>query len=127
MANIPLGVPKNESPRYLIHNFCRLAVATLLAIFLLGGVLLIGQEPERKVLKKVAPQYPKILRERGIGGTVRLKVAIEPDGEVSSVEILGGNAILAEQAAAAVKQWRYAPSSKATITEVRINFDPRWQ
>jgi TonB family protein len=115
----------NRSPKR--RNWYSVGLAILLAIPALGGNLLRAQETDRKIVKKVAPDYPKILRERGIGGAVRLKITIEPNGEVSTIETLGGNAILAEQAVAAVKQWRYAAAPKATVTEVRINFDPRWQ
>jgi TonB family protein len=92
----------------------------------MGSSVLFAQDAERKVLKRVEPQYPKFLREKQIGGTVRLIVTVEPNGDVSKVEILGGSAILAEQAQAAVKQWRYAPSAKTTVTEVKIVFNPRW-
>lgn len=102
----------------------QLGLALSLSVLFLASSPLLGQESERKVLKKVTPQYPAILRQRGIGGTVRLQVTVEPSGEVSSVAVLGGNAILADQAQAAVKQWRFAPSPKSTISEVRINFDP---
>ena len=133
MANAPCMHLDNKSAYFWMNcspkrrNWHRVGLAILLAIFAVGGGLLCAQETDRKILKKVAPEYPKILRERGIGGAVRLKITIEANGEVSSIETLGGNAILAEQAVAAVKQWRYAPAPKATVTEVRINFDPRWQ
>lgn len=100
------------------------ALLATASIFL--GMLLFAQEPERKLLKKVEPQYPKILRERSIGGTVRLRVTVEAGGEVSKVEVLGGNPVLVEQAEAAVKHWRYEPAPKASVTEVKIVFDPKW-
>ena len=59
-----------------------------------------------------------------IGGIVRLKVKISPKGGVEQVELIGGNAALAEAAVTAVRQWTYSPSSARTTTEVRIPFDP---
>jgi TonB family protein len=81
-----------------------------------------GQE-DRKILKKVEAQYPSILKRRGIGGTVRLKVAVHADGTVKDVEVLGGNPALADAAEKAVRQWRFAPAGESTIT-VAITFDP---
>jgi TonB family protein len=82
-----------------------------------------GQEMDRKILKKVEAQYPSILKRRGIGGTVRLKVAIHADGTVKDVEVLGGNPALADAAEKAVRQWRFAPGGESTIT-VAVTFDP---
>jgi TonB family protein len=82
-----------------------------------------GQEMDRKILKKVEAQYPSILKRRGIGGTVRLKVAVHADGTVKDVGVLGGNPALADAAEKAVRQWRFAPGGESTIT-VSITFDP---
>jgi outer membrane biosynthesis protein TonB len=43
---------------------------------------------------------------------------------VDYVQIAGGNPILAESAARAVKQWKYAPASSTTNIRVNLNFDP---
>jgi len=52
----------------------------------------------RKVVKKAPVQYPSILKSKGIGGVVRLKVFVKPDGAVRDTEVIGGNPILAESA-----------------------------
>jgi TonB family protein len=78
---------------------------------------------ERKIVKKVEAQYPAVLKRRGIGGTVRLKVLVHADGSVKDVEILGGNPALADAAEKAVRQWKFAPGSEGAIT-VAVNFDP---
>lgn len=82
-----------------------------------------AQESERKILKKVEAQYPAILKRRGIGGTVKLKVFINGDGSVKDVEILGGNPALADAAEKAVRQWKFAPGPETSIS-VSVNFDP---
>lgn len=51
---------------------------------------------ERKLVTRVEPDYPPVLRMRQIGGTVRLEITINPTGNVESTKVLGGNAILAE-------------------------------
>jgi TonB family protein len=81
------------------------------------------QDNERKIVKKVEAQYPAILKRRGIGGTVRLKVVVHADGSVKDVEVLGGNPALADAAEKAVRQWKFAPGGESTIT-VAVTFDP---
>ena len=82
-----------------------------------------AQDGERKILKKVEAQYPAILKRRGIGGTVRLKVTVRADGTVKDVDVLGGNPALADSADKAVRQWRFAPGNDSILT-VAVTFDP---
>jgi TonB family protein len=77
---------------------------------------------ERKLITRVEPDYPETLQRLNIGGTVRLRVSISAKGNVEDVALLGGNPILGESAAAAVKKWVYTASSSRTITEVSISF-----
>jgi TonB family protein len=78
----------------------------------------------RKLLHKVAPAYPEDLRSRNIGGVVKLDVKIAAGGNVEKVAIVGGNPILADSAARAVKQWQYAPSSSPTNLLLSVEFNP---
>ena len=77
---------------------------------------------ERKLITRVEPDYPETLQRLNIGGTVRLRVSISAKGNVEEVELLGGNPILGESAAAAVKKWVYTASSSRTIAEVSVSF-----
>ena len=83
-----------------------------------------SQETTRRVLKRVEAQYPSILKKRGIGGTVRLRVVVKADGTVKDTEVLGGSAILADSAQKAVKQWVFAPGGAESTLEVSVVFDP---
>jgi TonB family protein len=83
-----------------------------------------AQDNARKLLKKAPVPYPSILKSKGIGGTVRLKVFVKPDGSVRDTEILGGNPILAESAQKSVMQWKFSPSSSETAMEISVVFDP---
>ena len=83
-----------------------------------------SQEATRKVLKRVEAQYPSILKKRGIGGTVRLRVVVKADGTVRDTEVLGGNAILADSAQKAVKQWVFTPGAPESTVEVSVVFNP---
>ena len=82
-----------------------------------------GGESSRKLLTRVEPIYPATLHANHIGGIVRMKVTIAPNGSVESVELLGGNPILGESAVMAVKKWIYVAGTR-TKTEVSIPFDP---
>ena len=83
-----------------------------------------SQEATRKVLKRVEAQYPSILKKRSIGGTVRLRVVVKADGTVRGAQVLGGNAILADSAQKAVKQWVFAPGAAESTVEVSFVFNP---
>ena len=104
----------------------RIRYAKMCGWLLLGMVCLTparAQDSDRKIVKKVEAQYPSILKRRGIGGTVRLKVSIHADGSVKDVEVLGGNPALADAAEKAVRQWKFAPGGESTVT-VAVTFDP---
>jgi TonB family protein len=84
-----------------------------------------GQLPNgRKIVKRVEAQYPSILKRKGIGGTVRLKVVVKGDGSVKSIDVLGGNPILADSAQTAVMQWKFTPAVSDTTVDVSVDFDP---
>lgn len=83
-----------------------------------------GNQGARKLILRIEPEYPAVLRSNHIGGTVRLKVTIASNGNVEGVELLGGSPILGEAAMDAVKKWVYAAGRSRTVTEVSIPFDP---
>lgn len=58
---------------------------------------------------KVAPKYPEAARDAHLSGIVRLSAMIGKDGQVKDVKILQGDFVLADAAAKAVGEWRYAP------------------
>ena len=100
------------------------AIMGLLALMLLCPVAAHAQNNSRKVVKKAPVPYPAILRSKGIGGVVRLKVFVKPDGAVRDTEVLGGNPILAEGAQKSVMQWKFSPGSSETALEISVVFDP---
>lgn len=103
----------------------------LLGATILGALLSLSwntmgraQDSGRKIVKKVPVAYPSILKSKGIGGVVRLKVFVKPDGTVRDSEVLGGNPILAESAQKSVMQWKFSPASSETALELSVTFDP---
>jgi TonB family protein len=84
-----------------------------------------SDKPARKVIYTVKPAYPQTLRNLHIEGLVRLKATVLPNGTVESIEVIGGNPILVENAVKAVKNWKYAPAPAQTDEEVVLNFFDR--
>ncbi len=83
-----------------------------------------GSRSGRTLITRIEPDYPETLRQLRIGGTVRLQVAISPQGRVEAVTLLGGNPILGESAVKAVRQWIYAAASGPSTIVVTLPFDP---
>ena len=79
----------------------------------------------REVIHSVKPEYPVIVKNARIGGTVRLSAVVLPNGTVARVQILGGNPILAETASKAVMKWKYALSSTQTNEAVVVDFNSK--
>jgi len=94
-----------------------------LAAIVLLPLAVTSQESEPKPLKKVIPTYPEVFKGRGIYGAVHLKVQIDGDGTVKSVEVLGGNPIFSEAASKAIKQWKYAALGKERTGNVTVEFE----
>jgi TonB family protein len=78
----------------------------------------------RRVVRTSEPDYPTIVKNAHIGGSVRLTVTVLPNGDVAKVDILGGNPIFVASAINAVRKWKYAPAASQTREEVQINFTP---
>jgi TonB family protein len=82
-----------------------------------------GSRSARALLTRVEPEYPETLRQLRIGGIVRLKVTISPQGSVETVDLLGGNPILGESGVKAVRQWTYTAAPTRTTLIVTLTFD----
>jgi TonB family protein len=94
-----------------------------LAVGCLLPLMVISQEGEPKPLKKVIPAYPEVFKGRGIYGAVHLKLQVDADGSVKTIDVLGGNPIFADASAKAVKQWRYPASGKERTATVSVEFE----
>ena len=121
---------KSTTRRFVIYVTRWLAGALLL----FGTVQLAAQTKDqtfkdetptdRKVVTRVEPEYPETLKRLYIGGTVRVQVVVEPNGEVTKAELLGGSPILGQSAMKAIKQWKYAKASAPETLIVKMDFDP---
>lgn len=82
------------------------------------------------LLKRVAPVYPTIAKTTGIHGTVRFTATIGKDGRIENLKLLSGPTVLADSAAAAVKQWIYRPTllngePVEVVTQIDVAFNLR--
>lgn len=80
-----------------------------------------------KLVHRVLPQYPEIAKRLRLEGMVVLHAVVTPEGRVSDVTVVSGNTLLHNAALAAVKQWRYSPSSLngnpvESAVEIRLTF-----
>ncbi len=104
--------------------------AKLLSLMLLGFIVVLlpvqgySQVARRNIVHRVMPEYPVLLKSKGIGGIVRCVAVVNPSGSVAKIETLGGNPILVTAAENAVKEWKYEPSSTETREAVSFRFDP---
>jgi TonB family protein len=111
----------------IVARLTRVSFAILIFALLLFVSIASAQKaggPGRRVIDRVRPAYPRVLKDNHIGGVVRLKAIVPANGKVIKVMILGGNPALADSAAQAVMQWRFAPGASQTEEEVILDFDP---
>jgi TonB family protein len=101
-----------------------LARAALFLLVAAGSAAAQEVGSSRKVVKLVSAEYPAILKQRGIGGSVRMRVVVTPSGSVKDVQVMGGNPILAECAVKAVKQWMFNAAEKEETVDVTLGFNP---
>ena len=97
---------------------CVLAVAFLLVVCMMQA------QQARKVIYRTNPVYPPVLKDKQIGGLIRILVVVTAAGGVKQTEDLGGNPALLTAAEAAVKQWKFEPAANETREIVTLRFDP---
>jgi TonB family protein len=111
------------------NKWKRLTLAMLVFCLALGSVPAVRAQSEersgRKVIRTQKPDYPAVLKSKGIGGIVRLRARVLANGTVANIDVLGGSPILAESAAKAVMTWKYAPAASSSNEIVTLDFNVR--
>lgn len=79
----------------------------------------------RKAIVKIKPDYPDLARRMKITGTVKVGVVVSPNGSVKSTKVIGGNPVLVLAAEAAVRKWKYEPTSDESSEVVELKFEAR--
>jgi TonB family protein len=103
------------------------AFLVLAPVLMLAPSLSFSQEPAqnvRKILTRVAPQYPDVAKSMSIGGTVRVVGLVAPNGTVKSVKVIGGHPVLAEAAQKALLQWKFEAAPHETSEIIEMKFTP---
>jgi TonB family protein len=76
-----------------------------------GPVKVGGNVREPRLLTRVMPEYPLVAKQAGIQGDVVVKTTIDQKGNVVNMQIVSGPAMLRGPALAALRRWRYEPST----------------
>jgi TonB family protein len=104
-----------------------LVIALALSYSLAPVVRAQNQQPSvegrRRVVRRVAPEYPQAAKRIGLGGTVKVVAVVGTDGSVKKVEPVGGSPILMQAAQTAITQWKYAPGGESQES-VELHFTP---
>jgi periplasmic protein TonB len=69
-----------------------------------------GDVKPAHLVKSVPPLYPQMARTQRISGNVSIDAVVDVDGNVGTMKVLSGPAILHRAALDAVKEWRYEPA-----------------
>jgi periplasmic protein TonB len=73
-------------------------------------VVHLSQIDASKLVYRVEPIYPVLMKQIGKSGKVDLHAIIGEDGMIQSLEAVGGDPMFFASAMQAVKQWRYTPT-----------------
>lgn len=76
-----------------------------------------------KLIHKVDPVYPALMRQIRKSGRVEFRAVIAKDGTIRELTLVGGDPGFVQSAQAAVMQWRYSPTllnGEAVEVETRI-------
>ena len=76
-----------------------------------GPVKVGGNVKEPRLVSRAMPEYPLVAKESGIQGDVVMKTTIDAKGNVVNVQVVSGPQMLRGPAMAALRRWRYEPST----------------
>jgi TonB family protein len=96
----------------------RTGVGLLLLLLTLAPIALTQDEYDqhsRAVVHRVQPVYPEIARRLSLEGLVMVRAEVAVDGHVKSVTVVSGNAILAQAAVRAVREWVFVPGAQEFV------------
>jgi TonB family protein len=109
-----------------MRNECkgRVLGSALLAMALGLGVANLQAQEGRKALSNPTPAYPEVAKKLRLVGTVKVQVVIGPDGRIKEKNFVGGHPVLVNAVEETLKNWKYAPASGETTTQLEFSFHP---
>jgi TonB family protein len=81
-------------------------------------------QSRRKIVNKVIPVYPSAARNMSLVGTVKLEVLVLANGTVKSIQVKGGNPLLAQAAKNAVRECKWAKAERESTEMLEFHFLP---
>jgi TonB family protein len=116
----------SQKGRVEMRNECkgRILGGALLAMALSLGVANLQAQDGRKVLSNPVPVYPDVAKRLRLVGTVKVQIVIGVDGRIKDKTFIGGHPVLVSAVEETLKNWKYAPSSGETTTQLEFNFHP---
>jgi TonB family protein len=105
---------------------CKLGLCLLAAVITFSATGALAQDGPagRKLVKNQKPTYPALARTMNLSGTVKLEATVAPNGSVKSVDIKGGNPLLAQSAQSTVRDWKWEKADHETTELLEIRFIP---
>ena len=82
------------------------------------------EQSARKVTNRVVPGYPAMARSLKLSGAVKLEALVLPNGNVKSIQVVGGNPLLVQSAQNAVRDWKWEKAEHETTELVEFHFHP---
>jgi TonB family protein len=79
---------------------------------------------KRKVVSRVAPEYPRLARAVNLRGIVKVEALVSSGGTVKNVNVKGGHPLLAQAAVDAVRQWKWEPAAHESTESVELQLEP---
>ncbi len=102
----------------------RILGGALVAMALSLGVANLRAQDSRKVLSNPVPVYPDVAKRMRLTGTVKVQIVIGTDGRIKEKNFIGGHPVLVSAVEETLKNWKYAPASGETTTQLEFNFHP---
>ncbi|MGA9901985.1 MAG: energy transducer TonB [Terriglobales bacterium] len=104
-----------------------LLIALIGVVILFSSSVCCAQEQsqvKRKIVSQVVPTYPELARKMQITGTVKLEVAVLPNGKMKAAQVVGGSPVLVKAAVDAIEKWKWGPAPQETKELIELNFHP---
>jgi TonB family protein len=105
-------------------KLARITAQVSLAITLFLTAARSPAQETRKLISNPVPRYPELARNLRLSGVVKVQIVIAPDGKITSTKVLGGHPLLVSSVEETLKNWKYAPASAETTTQLEFNFHP---